>query len=127
MKRNSKTALILLSIIVLISEFISGIPFIGGIVILSSGWQVLAFNAFIYLVILLILMFDRQNSIKPMLVIPLIGIVANGLAIVPFVGMLLHWLMFVLMIFFLFVLFVTPVYLPSKNAKVIYERDHLNQ
>ncbi|REH94217.1 hypothetical protein, partial [Staphylococcus felis] len=110
MKRNSKTALILLSIIVLISEFISGIPFIGGIVILSSGWQVLAFNAFIYLVILLILMVDRQNSIKPMLVIPLIGIVANGLAIVPFVGMLLHWLMFVLMIFFLFVLFVTPVY-----------------
>lgn len=123
MKKGSKTALIILAIIALISEFISGFPLLGGIFILASGWQVLAFNAFIYLVILLIFIFDRQNSIKPILVIPIVGIIANGLAIVPFIGMLLHWLMVILLIFLLFVLFVTPVYLSSRDARVIYEEN----
>ncbi|MBI5974646.1 hypothetical protein [Staphylococcus canis] len=121
MKRNSKSALIILGIIVLISEFISGFPFIGGIFILASGWQLLAFNAFIYLIMLLVLVFDRQSAIKPMLVIPLIGIIANAIAVVPFLGMLLHWLMVGLTIFFLLVLFMTPVYLSNRNAKVMYD------
>lgn len=117
--RNAKTALIILSIIALVSEFIAGFPFFGGWYVLALGWQPLAFNAFIYLVMVLIFIFDRQNTIRPMLLIPAGGIIASVLAVIPFVGMILHWIMFVLAIFLLIILLVTPVYLKSAYTRYV--------
>ncbi|PWZ42009.1 hypothetical protein [Staphylococcus pseudintermedius] len=125
MTRNSKTALVILSIIALVSEFITGFPLLGGWYVLALGWHPLAFNAFIYLIMVLIFIFNRQNTIRPMLLIPAGGIIASALAVIPFVGMILHWIMFVLMIFLLIVLFVTPVYLKALYTRYTYsERDH---
>lgn len=120
MTRNTKTALIILSIIVLVSEFIAGFPFLGGWYVLALGWQPLAFNAFIYLIMVLIFIFNQQITIRPMLFVPALGIIASALAVIPFVGMLLHWMMFVLLLILLAILFVTPVYLKSAQARVIY-------
>ncbi|EIS6269705.1 TPA: hypothetical protein PFP95_000327 [Staphylococcus pseudintermedius] len=125
MTRNSKTTLVILSIIALVSEFITGFPLLGGWYVLALGWQPLAFNAFIYLIMVLIFIFNRQNTIRPMLLIPAGGIIASALAVIPFVGMILHWIMFVLMIFLLIVLFVTPVYLKASYTRYTHsERDH---
>ncbi|ARJ50408.1 hypothetical protein [Staphylococcus lutrae] len=122
MTKNAKTALIILSLIALVSEFVTGFPFLGGWYVLALGWQPLMFNAFIYFVMVLIFIFDRQNTIRPMLFIPGFGIVASMLAFIPIVGMLLHWLMFILVLLLLIVLFITPVYLKSSQARVIYSK-----
>ncbi|KIX91096.1 membrane protein [Staphylococcus microti] len=124
MTKNIKTSLTILALIALISEFIAGFPFLGGWYVLALGWQPLAFNIFIYVVMVLILVFDKQNSIRPMVLIPLIGAIVNCIAIIPFLGMLLHWLMLALLIFLLFILFATPVYLPNAHARVVYEDDY---
>ena len=68
----------------------------------------------------IILLFDKQNAIKPMLVIPLIGIVGSLIAILPIIGMITHWILFFLMVFFLFIVLSAPTYLPNKNARVVY-------
>ncbi|QLK86625.1 hypothetical protein [Staphylococcus sp. 17KM0847] len=126
MTKKVKTLLIVFSFIVLISEFVAGFPFLGGWYVLALGWQPLAFNIFIYVVMVLVLLFDKQNSIRPMVLIPLIGAIVNCIAIIPVIGMLLHWLMLILLLFFLFILYATPVYLPNAHARVIYEQDHEN-
>ncbi|MDO5375341.1 hypothetical protein [Staphylococcus rostri] len=124
MTKKIKTSLIILTLIALISEFIAGFPFLGGWYVLALGWQPLAFNIFIYVVMALILIFDKQNSIRPMILIPLIGAIVNCIAIIPVIGMLMHWLMLVLLVFMLFILYATPVYLPNAHARVIYEDDY---
>ena len=73
--------------------------FLGGSVILSFGWQPLLLNAFLYLIITIILLVDTQNSIKPMVIIPILGIVGSFIAFIPVVGMVVHWILFFLMIF----------------------------
>ena len=74
MKSGIRTTLIILSLIIIAGEFIYGIPFLGGSIIFSFGWQPLLINALLYFVIVIILVVDKQNSIKPMLVIPLLGV-----------------------------------------------------
>ena len=71
MKNGVKMTLAILGVFLIICEFFYGIPFLGGSVILSFGWQPLLLNAFLYLIITIILLVDTQNSIKPMLIIPL--------------------------------------------------------
>lgn len=34
--------------------------------------------------------------------------------------MIIHWILFFLMIFFVFIVLSAPTYLPNKDAKVIY-------
>ena len=107
-------------VFLIVCEFFYGIPFLGGSVILSFGWQPLLLNAFLYLIITIILLVDTQNSIKPMVIIPILGIVGSFIAFIPVVGMVVHWILFFLMIFFVFIVLSAPTYLPNKDARVIY-------
>lgn len=123
MTKKVKTLLTVFTLIVLVSEFIAGFPFLGGWYVLALGWQPLAFNIFIYIVMVLVLIFDKQNTIRPMVLIPLLGAIVNCVAIIPVIGMILHWLMLILLIFMLIILFATPTYLPNAHARVIYDED----
>ncbi|CAM3165109.1 hypothetical protein [Staphylococcus argensis] len=120
MRNGVRLTLIILSIILIIDECVYGIPFLGGLIIVHGGWSPIFFNAFLYAVVLIILLADRQNSIKPMAIIPLIGLIGSIIAIIPFVGLITHWILFFLMIFFLFIVFSAPVYIPNRHAKTIY-------
>lgn len=120
MKNGVKMTLAILGVFLIVCEFFYGIPFLGGSVILSFGWQPLLLNAFLYLIITIILLVDTQNSIKPMVIIPILGIVGSFIAFIPVVGMVVHWILFFLMIFFVFIVLSAPTYLPNKDARVIY-------
>ncbi|AKL92518.1 hypothetical protein [Staphylococcus capitis] len=120
MKNGVKMTLAILGVFLIVCEFFYGIPFLGGSVIVSFGWQPLLLNAFLYLIITIILLVDTQNSIKPMVIIPILGIVGSFIAFIPVVGMVVHWILFFLMIFFVFIVLSAPTYLPNKDARVIY-------
>lgn len=120
MKNGVKMTLAISGVFLIVCEFFYGIPFLGGSVILSFGWQPLLLNAFLYLIITIILLVDTQNSIKPMVIIPILGIVGSFIAFIPVVGMVVHWVLFFLMIFFVFIVLSAPTYLPNKDARVIY-------
>ena len=130
MKRNTKVALALISFFLLICEFFYGIPFLGGSFILGFGWQPLLINAFLYLILAIILLVDNQNAIKPMSIIPVIGFVGSFIAFIPIVGMFVHWVLFSLLVFFIFIVLSAPTYIRNKDAKVIYTQykdDHSNK
>ncbi|PTK73835.1 hypothetical protein [Staphylococcus haemolyticus] len=130
MKRNTKVALALISFLLLVCEFFYGIPFLGGSFILGFGWQPLLINAFLYLILAIILLVDNQNAIKPMSIIPIIGIVGSFVAFIPIVGMFVHWVLFFLLVFFIFIVLSAPTYIRNKDAKVIYTQykdDHSNK
>ena len=130
LKRNTKVALALISFFLLLCEFFSGIPFLGGSFILGFGWQPLLINAFLYLILAVILLVDNQNAIKPMSIIPIIGIVGSFVAFIPIVGMFVHWVLFFLMVFFIFIVLSAPTYIRNRDAKVIYTQykdDHSNK
>ncbi|MDT4271950.1 hypothetical protein [Staphylococcus haemolyticus] len=130
MKRNTKVALALISFFLLICEFFYGIPFLGGSFILGFGWQPLLINAFLYLILAIILLVDNQNAIKPMSIIPVIGFVGSFIAFIPIVGMFVHWVFFFLLVFFIFIVLSAPTYIRNKDAKVIYTQykdDHSNK
>lgn len=120
MKNGVKMTLAILGVFLIVCEFFYGIPFLGGSVIVSFGWQPLLLNAFLYLIITIISLVDTQNSIKPMVIIPILGIVGSFIAFIPVVGMVVHWILFFLMIFFVFIVLSAPTYLPNKDARVIY-------
>ena len=120
MKRNVKLTLSIISIFLIASEFFYGIPFLGGTVILSFGWQPLLLNALLYLILGIILLVDSQNTIKPMVIIPFIGLIGSFVAFLPIIGMFTHWVLFFLMVFFIFVVLNAPTYIPNKDSKVIY-------
>ena len=130
MKRNTKVALALISFFLLICEFFYGIPFLGGSFILGFGWQPLLINAFLYFILAIILLVDNQNAIKPMSIIPVIGFVGSFIAFIPIVGMFVHWVLFFLLVFFIFIVLSAPTYIRNKDAKVIYTQykdDHSNK
>ncbi|KEI47958.1 hypothetical protein ACUXFI_001626 [Staphylococcus epidermidis] len=120
MKNRVKMSLAIIGVFLIVCEFFYGIPFLGGSVILSFGWQPLLFNALLYLVLIIILLVDSQNSIKPMFVIPFLGLIGSFIAFLPVIGMVIHWILFFLMIFFVFIVLVAPTYIPNKNASVVY-------
>ncbi|EOB9288676.1 TPA: hypothetical protein RPI40_000547 [Staphylococcus aureus] len=120
MKNGPKLSLALIGIFLILCEFFYGIPFLGATFILSFGWQPLLFNALLYLILTIILLVNRQNAIKPIAIIPIFGIVGSFLAIIPFLGILIHWILFFLMILFVLVVLSAPTYIPNKNARVIY-------
>lgn len=123
MKRGIRMTLLVLSVLLIVSELVYGIPFLGGSIVLSFGWQPLLINALLYFIMMIILIVDKQNSIKPMMFIPLLGVIGSFLAFIPLVGMVIHWILFFLMLFFTFILLSTPLYVPNKYAKVIYTED----
>ncbi|MDW4356577.1 hypothetical protein QI089_06290 [Staphylococcus saprophyticus] len=123
MKRGIRMTLLVLSVLLIVSELVYGIPFLGGSIVLNFGWQPLLINALLYFIMMIILIVDKQNSIKPMMFIPLLGVIGSFLAFIPLVGMVIHWILFFLMLFFIFILLSTPLYVPNKYAKVIYTED----
>lgn len=123
MKRGIRVTLLVLAVVLIVSELVYGIPFLGGSIVLSLGWQPLLINALLYFIMVIILIVDKQNSIKPMVVIPLLGVIGSFLAFIPIVGMVVHWILFFLLLFFIFILLSTPLYIPDKYAKVIYTED----
>lgn len=123
MKPGIRMTLLVLSVLLIVSELVYGIPFLGGSIVLSFGWQPLLINALLYFIMMIILIVDKQNSIKPMMFIPLLGVIGSFLAFIPLVGMVIHWILFFLMLFFIFILLSTPLYVPNKYAKVIYTED----
>lgn len=123
MKRGIRMTLLVLSVLLIVSELVYGIPFLGGSIVLSFGWQPLLINALLYFIMMIILIVDKQNSIKPMMFIPLLGVIGSFLAFIPLVGMVIHWILFFLMLSFIFILLSTPLYVPNKYAKVIYTED----
>ncbi|MBN6850976.1 cellulose synthase/poly-beta-1,6-N-acetylglucosamine synthase-like glycosyltransferase [Staphylococcus saprophyticus] len=123
MKRGIRMTLLVLSVLLIVSELVYGIPFLGGSIVLSFGWQPLLINALLYFIMMIILIVDKQNSIKPMMFIPLLGVIGSFLAFIPLVGMVIHWILFFLMLFFIFILLSTPLYVPNKYAKIIYTED----
>ncbi|MBE5660231.1 hypothetical protein HUZ99_11355 [Staphylococcus sp. SS87] len=120
MKNGPKLTLAIIGIFLILCEFFYGIPFLGATFILSFGWQPLTFNALLYLILTIILLVNRQNAIRPIVVIPLIGLAGSFLAIIPFLGILIHWVLFFLMLLFVAVVLSAPTYIPNKNARVIY-------
>ncbi|API80165.1 hypothetical protein [Staphylococcus argenteus] len=120
MKNGPKLTLAIIGIFLILCEFFYGIPFLGAAFILSFGWQPLTFNALLYLILTIILLVNRQNAIRPIVIIPLIGLAGSFLAIIPFLGILIHWVLFFLMILFVAVVLSAPTYIPNKNARVIY-------
>lgn len=120
MKRTTRNVLLALTLLMILLEFIYGLPFLGGAIIVSLGWQPLLFNVFIYFVMTLALIIPSQNTIRPMASITLIGVVASFIAFIPFIGFILHWVLFVLMLFLLFILLNTPIYQANPHARVIY-------
>lgn len=124
-----RTIAIVLSIVLLICEFIYGIPFLGGSIILSFGWQPLIINIILYAVLIVMFAVDSQNTIRPMIVIPIIGAIGTLLAFIPIVGMIVHWVLFFLLIFFTVTIFAAPTYIQNSEAKTIYneENDHDKQ
>lgn len=120
MQSGIRTVLLILSLVLIIGEFIYGIPFLGGSIILSFGWQPLLINVLLYLIMMIILIVDKQNSIKPMAIIPLLGIVGSFIAFIPVIGMIIHWILFFLLLFFIFILLSAPIYVANKDAKVVY-------
>ncbi|GGI41005.1 hypothetical protein [Mammaliicoccus stepanovicii] len=121
MKRGIKTVLLVLSIILLISELLLAIPFIGGSIVLSTGYNALVLNGTLYFISTIILLIDNQNTVKVIFIIPLIGLIASFVAIIPVIGWILHIVMVVLMIIFLFTIIIAPVYIPSKYYKTTYK------
>ena len=64
-----------------------------------------------------------------MSIIPIIGIVGSFVAFIPIVGMFVHWVLFFLLVFFIFIVLSAPTYIRNKDAKVIYTQykdDHSN-
>ena len=61
MKNGIKLTLAIIGVFLIICEFFYGIPFLGGNVIVSFGWQPLLFNAFLY--VLIIFNQEKMNNI----------------------------------------------------------------
>ena len=55
-----------------------------------------------------------------MSIIPVIGFVGSFIAFIPIVGMFVHWVLFFLLVFFIFIVLSAPTYIRNKDAKVIY-------
>ncbi len=66
-------------------ELILAIPFLGGLIVLSSGWQALAISLVVHIIVLGIAI-GSQTSIAP----SIFGIITALLAWIPVLGWLLH-------------------------------------
>ena len=52
-----------------------------------------------------------------MSIIPRIGFVGSFIAFIPIVGMFVHWVLFFLLVFFIFIVLSAPTYIRNKDAK----------
>ena len=65
-----------------------------------------------------------------MSIIPVLVLWDLSLHFIPIVGMFVHWVLFFLLVFFIFIVLSAPTYIRNKDAKVIYTQykdDHSNK
>lgn len=99
MKSPIRIILLILGFIMLFKEALLGLPVFGGTYVVSMAWAPLGTNITMYIIMLLITVLDRSNEARSSLsTIAIVGIIANAIAFIPFVGMFMHWLMFFLML-----------------------------
>ncbi|MCL6458451.1 MAG: hypothetical protein K6T85_10650 [Gorillibacterium sp.] len=68
-------------------ELLLGIPFLGGLIVISSGYSILWFMFIFHVITLVISLRERTGGIGS-----LVGAITSCLAWIPIVGMLLHLL-----------------------------------
>jgi hypothetical protein len=66
-------------------EALLAIPFIGGSIVVFSGWQALSLAFFLHLIAIVICIFSKTNPFPNVL-----GVVASIVGYVPVIGWLLH-------------------------------------
>lgn len=66
-------------------ELLLAVPFLGATIVFGSGWTVLGLLIFLHIVGIIVSILTKQAKAGH-----IFGIVANLLAIIPFVGMLVH-------------------------------------
>jgi hypothetical protein len=66
-------------------ELILGIPVLGGLIVVGSGWSVLGFMLIFHIIVLIICNQERTGGLGSVC-----GIVTSCLAWIPILGMLLH-------------------------------------
>jgi len=64
-----------------------GIPFIGASIILGTGWTALGVMFVLHVITLILSIRDMESKTGSIL-----GIVTSVVGIIPFVGMVLHWI-----------------------------------
>ncbi|TDM12841.1 hypothetical protein [Macrococcus lamae] len=121
MKAPIRIILLILGIITLLNEIFLGIPILGGTYIVSLGWAPLGSNILMYIIMAVILAADRYSPAKDLMYIPILGIILNMVAFIPFVGMVCHWIMTLFMILFVIRVMATPTHV--GNTRVYYGGD----
>ncbi len=121
MKSSFRIVFLVLGIIALMREAFFGLPVIGGSYVLSLAWAPLGTSILIYGIMLAVMLADRYGHSKELLWVPLIGIVFSIIAVVPFVAMVLHWVMTLILIYFI----IRVMTLPNQvgNTHVYYGGD----
>ncbi|MEO3946098.1 hypothetical protein [Gorillibacterium sp. CAU 1737] len=66
-------------------ELILGIPFLGAMIVIGSGWSVLGVMLLFHIVVLVFSLQERRSGLGSIL-----GIITSCLAWIPFLGMVLH-------------------------------------
>lgn len=66
-------------------ELLLAVPFLGASIVIGSGWTVLGFLMFLHIVGIVISILTNQTKTGHV-----VGVVANLIAVIPFVGMLAH-------------------------------------
>jgi hypothetical protein len=66
-------------------EAFLGIPFLGGTIILASGWAPLSFMFFFHLVTLIVCVMQKQRIHGSVL-----GLITSVVGIIPVIGMIMH-------------------------------------
>lgn len=84
----------ILKIITGVLEAILGIPFLGGLIVLANGWTPLVIMFVLHIVTLIFC--SKENTSK---IGSVTGIITSCLAWIPFLGMLLHILTAVVLLF----------------------------
>ncbi|MFC4411592.1 hypothetical protein ACFOZY_14285 [Chungangia koreensis] len=68
-------------------EVVLGIPFIGASIIIGSGWSALGVMLILHAITLILSIRDMEGKGGPIL-----GLVTSVVGLIPFVGMVLHWI-----------------------------------
>ncbi|GGB07950.1 hypothetical protein ERX37_06455 [Macrococcus hajekii] len=121
MKNSFRILLLVLGIIALLREVFLGIPGLGGTYILSLGWAPLGTSILLFGIMAIIMFADRYGRSKELLWVPVMGIVFSLLAFIPVIGMLLHWIMTFVLVYFIIRLMSMPA--QYGNTRVYYGGD----
>lgn len=70
-----------------IFEVVLGVPIIGASIIFGTGWTALGVMFILHAITLILTIRDMESKSGPIL-----GLVTSVIGVIPFVGMVLHWI-----------------------------------